>query len=65
MVDLQLPVQPYEYPAVVAPDPEPPIKQFKEKTVESIAEFGECSKFKKRKILGGAKKNSRQRMDNE
>lgn len=61
-MDYQLPVQDhYEYPVVS--EPELSVKEFKEKTVETIVEFGECSKFKKRKIVGGAKKNVRQRLD--
>lgn len=63
-VDYQLPVQEfYDYPVVPEPEPEPVVKEFKEKTVETIVEFGECSKFKKRKIIGGTKRNIRQRLD--
>lgn len=47
------------------PEPEPPVKEFKEKIVETLAEFGECNKFKKRKLLGGAKRNTRQRLDDD
>lgn len=65
-MDLQLPVQDYhEYQVVTEPEPEPRVKDFKEKSVESIAEFGECNKFKKRKILNGAKRNTRQRLDDD
>lgn len=67
MVDLQLPTQEYYgYSVVSEPEPEKPIvREFKEKTVESITEFGECSKFKKRKIVGGSKRNARQRLNDD
>ncbi|XP_066137714.1 WW domain-binding protein 4-like isoform X2 [Euwallacea fornicatus] len=61
-IDYQLPAQEYfECPIVV--EPEPTVKEFKEKTVENIdASEGESS-FKKRKLSSMTKKNMRQRLD--
>nr|CAH7754665.1 unnamed protein product [Callosobruchus chinensis] len=66
-VDLQLPEQEYYQPPVVVQqqDPEPVQKEFKEKTIESLEGAGECSTFKKRKFGSGAKRNTRQRLDND
>lgn len=68
-VDLQLPQQEYlDCPVVV--EPEPVVKEFKEKTFNSLGDsdnesLGECSSFKKRKILSGAKRNTRKRLDDD
>lgn len=63
-IDLQLPEQEYFECPVVA-EPEPVVKEFKEKTVESLEDSGGGSTFKKRKIPSGAKRNTRQRLDND
>lgn len=64
-MDLQLPKQQYfEVPVVVsAPAPEPVVKEFKEKVIEGIG--GTDTGFKKRKIGAGAKRNTRQRLDDD
>jgi hypothetical protein len=63
-VDLQLPYQEQEYVEIpIEIEPEPVVKEFKEKVVESLGN-GETS-FKKRKIVGGAKRNTRQRLDDD
>nr|CAI5864858.1 unnamed protein product [Callosobruchus analis] len=64
-VDLQLPGQEHYLPPIVVQQPELVQKEFKEKTVERIEDTGECSTFKKRKIGPGAKRNTRQRLDND
>ncbi|XP_044754573.1 WW domain-binding protein 4-like isoform X2 [Coccinella septempunctata] len=62
MVDLQLPEQEY-YECPIVYEPEPIVKEFKEKTVESLGnETGETT-FKKRKINFGNRKNARQRLE--
>ncbi|CAG9764764.1 unnamed protein product [Ceutorhynchus assimilis] len=70
-VDLQLPQQDFYYPECpVVVEPEPQVREFKEKIVERLdlddesSSKGESS-FKKRKILGGAKRNTRQRLDDD
>ncbi|GJQ85261.1 hypothetical protein Trydic_g18495 [Trypoxylus dichotomus] len=62
-IDLQLPRQEYEeyYEVPAATETEPPPREFKEKTVESLGD-GKAT-FKKRKFVSGAKKNTRQRLD--
>ncbi|XP_022901271.1 WW domain-binding protein 4 [Onthophagus taurus] len=63
-IDLQLPKQDFEYFQVpTLPEYEPPPKEFKEKSVESLG--GGKETFKKRKFLGNAKKNSRQRVNDD
>lgn len=66
-LDLQLPVQPEPYYEQEVPEyePEPVVKEFKEKAVESLAKEGGESSFKKRKINAGAKRNTRQRLDDD
>ncbi|KAJ8909597.1 hypothetical protein NQ315_005661 [Exocentrus adspersus] len=64
-IDLQLPVQQEYIECPVVVEPEPFVKEFKEKTVDSLASMGECSSFKKRKISSLAKKNTRQRLDDD
>ncbi|CAH1154245.1 unnamed protein product [Phaedon cochleariae] len=64
-LDLQLPARHDQFECPVVYEPEPIAKEFKEKTVESLETFGECSKFKKRKVVAGAKRNTRQRMDDD
>ncbi|KAL1491058.1 hypothetical protein ABEB36_011711 [Hypothenemus hampei] len=62
--DLQLPeqsIENYECPVLVEPEPE--IKEFKEKTVENLDTFEESGSFKKRKVVFGPKRNIRQRLD--
>lgn len=44
-------------------EPEPVQKEFKIKTVSNL-DGGETS-FKKRKVVGGAKRNTRQRLDDD
>lgn len=61
-MDLQLPKQEYFEPPVVA-EPEPIVKEFKEKVIESIE--GTETGFKKRKLGSGAKRNTRQRLDDD
>ncbi|XP_057651779.1 WW domain-binding protein 4 [Diorhabda carinulata] len=63
-VDLQLPVQNDYFEAPVVYEPEEIKKEFKEKTIESLDDFGPSS-FKKRKMISGAKKNMRKRIDDE
>lgn len=65
VVDLQLPQLPEEeYIEVpVEYEPEPEVKEFKEKTVESLGSGS--ATFKKRKIGSGAKRNTRQRLDDD
>lgn len=59
---MQLPQQEYfDVPVVV--EPEPVVKEFKEKVIESIG--GTDTGFKKRKIGAGAKRNTRQRLDDD
>ncbi|KRT86931.1 hypothetical protein AMK59_2021 [Oryctes borbonicus] len=62
-IDLQLPKQEYEeyYEIPAFTEIEPPPKEFKEKTVESLGEG--TATFKRRKIVSGAKRNTRQRLD--
>ncbi|XP_076251422.1 WW domain-binding protein 4-like isoform X2 [Rhynchophorus ferrugineus] len=63
-LDLQLPQQEYfDCPVVVESEPEPVVKEFKEKTLECLDEGGSDTSFKKRKIPSGAKRNTRQRLD--
>ncbi|CAH0554614.1 unnamed protein product, partial [Brassicogethes aeneus] len=62
-LELDLPPQNDYYVPVIEVEPEPVVKEFKEKTVSSL-EGGETS-FKKRKIPGGAKRNTRQRVDDD
>ncbi|KAL3270328.1 hypothetical protein HHI36_009376 [Cryptolaemus montrouzieri] len=64
LVDLQLPEQEYYEPPVVY-EPEPVVREFKEKTVESLDGPSGESTFKKRKINFGSKKHARQRLDND
>lgn len=61
-MDLQLPQQQYFEVPIVA-EPEPVVKEFKEKVIESIG--GTETSFKKRKIGAGAKRNTRQRLDDD
>ncbi|XP_971546.2 WW domain-binding protein 4 isoform X2 [Tribolium castaneum] len=66
VVDLQLPVQDYYYEEpVVQYEPEAPVKEFKEKTVESLGGESSETGFKKRKFGGAAKRNVRQRLDDD
>lgn len=44
-------------------EPEPVVKEFKEKVVDSIG--GADTAFKKRKIGAAAKRNTRQRLDDD
>lgn len=62
-MDLQLPQQQYFEAPVVVAEPEPVVKEFKEKVIESIG--GSDTSFKKRKIGAGAKRNTRQRLDDD
>lgn len=62
---MQLPVQHEYFECPVVVEPEPVIKEFKEKTVESLSSEGESSTFKKRKISSWAKKNTRQRLNDD
>lgn len=55
-----MPQQEYFEPPIVA-EPEPVVKEFKEKVIASIE--GTETGFKKRKIGAGAKRNTRQRLD--
>lgn len=62
-MDLQLPEQAY-FEAPIVAEPEPVVvKEFKEKVIESIE--GTETGFKKRKIGSGAKRNTRQRLDDD
>ncbi|RZC39156.1 WW domain-binding protein 4, partial [Asbolus verrucosus] len=63
VVDLQLPQQEEYYEVPIEFEPEPIVKEFKEKTVESLG-GGEAA-FKRRRIGGGAKRNTRQRLDDD
>lgn len=63
--DLQLPEQTYVTPTI-AVITEPPEKKFKEKTMTSVDEPEASSvAFKKRKINNTAKRNTRQRLDDD
>lgn len=67
VIDLQLPQQETYFEPPVEYEPEPVVKEFKEKTVESLKDDetqGESS-FKKRKLNTGAKRNVRQRLDDD
>lgn len=64
-VDLQLPVQQEYVDCPVVAEPEPAVKEFKEKTVDNLSSEGECSTFKKRKIGSWAKRNTRQRLNDD
>ncbi|KAG5887495.1 hypothetical protein JTB14_023681 [Gonioctena quinquepunctata] len=64
-VDLQLPVQQDYFECPVAYEAEPVEKEFKEKTVENLETVEQCSSFKKRKIISGAKRNTRQRLGDD
>lgn len=61
-MDLQLPQTEY-FEVPVAVEPEPVVKEFKEKVIGSIEGFE--TGFKKRKIGTGAKRNTRQRLDDD
>lgn len=62
-MDWQLPEQEY-YEAPIIYEPEPLVREFKEKTVESLGESsGECTTFKKRKANFSNRKNARQRLE--
>lgn len=68
-VDLQLPEQPdrFEYEPPVQYEPEPPVRQFKEKTITILNDEDTLmvpDSFKKRKF-GNAKRNARQRLDDD
>lgn len=67
MVDLQLPQVPHYECAVVAAEPEPQVREFKEKTVERLEESdGEGGGgFKRRRVPAGPKRNMRQRLEEE
>lgn len=62
--DLQLPEpEYYELPIIPEPEVQQPVREFKEKIVESLeGNYGETS-FKKRKLNFFNKKNARQRLD--
>lgn len=64
-LDLQLPKQEYEeyYEIPTFQEVEPKPREFKEKIVESLGE-GKAA-FKKRKFMLGAKRNTRQRVEDE
>lgn len=62
--DLQLPQQDY-YDCPIVVEPEPVVKEFKEKTIESLASLEEESSFKKRKMPSVSKRNMRQRLDDD
>ncbi|KAI4460993.1 hypothetical protein MML48_5g00019476 [Holotrichia oblita] len=64
-IDLQLPKQEYEeyYEIPAFQEIEPKPKEFKEKIVESLGE-GKAA-FKKRKFMSGAKRNTRQRLEDD
>lgn len=63
--DLQLPQQDY-YDCPIVVEPEPVVKEFKEKTIESLdTSIKEESSFKKRKIPSVSKRNMRQRLDDD
>ncbi|KAJ8981656.1 hypothetical protein NQ317_000884 [Molorchus minor] len=64
-MDLQLPTQQEYVECPIVIEPEPVVKEFKEKAVTSLDNTGESSSFKKRKIVSGAKKNSRQRINDD
>lgn len=64
-LDLQLPLQQEYVECPVVAEPEPIVKEFKERTVESLLNEGECSGFKKRKIGSWAKRNTRQRLNDD
>lgn len=61
-IDLQLPQQEY-YEVPVVAEPEPVVKEFKERVVDSIE--GTDTAFKKRKIGAAAKRNTRRRLDDD
>lgn len=65
VVDLQLPQQALEFevPVIPEPEPEPAPREFKEKVVESLGSGN--TEFKKRKIGAVARRNTRQRLDDE
>lgn len=62
--DLQLPQQDY-YDCPIVVEPEPVVKEFKEKTIESLGASKEEGSFKKRKVPSVSKRNMRQRLDND
>ncbi|XP_030759808.1 WW domain-binding protein 4 [Sitophilus oryzae] len=62
-LDLQLPEQPEYLDCPVVVEPEPVVKEFKEKVIESVGNDQGPSSFKKRKFSAGAKRNTRQRLD--
>ncbi|KAK9876912.1 hypothetical protein WA026_015948 [Henosepilachna vigintioctopunctata] len=64
VVDWQLPEQEY-YEPPVSYEPEPVVREFKEKIIASIDGLPGESTFKKRKIISGNKKHARQRLDND
>lgn len=55
----------FDCPVVVDIEPEPVVREFKEKIVECLDDEGTTTSFKKRKIPSGAKRNTRQRLDVE
>lgn len=61
-VDLQLPQQEYFEQPILA-EPEPVVKEFKEKVIGSIE--GSETGFKKRKMGSASKRNTRQRLDDD
>lgn len=68
-MDFQLPSHEDTFVPVVVPAPEPPPREFKEKTVKSLEEENNasdvCVSFKKRKLGGAHRRNTRQRLDDE
>lgn len=65
MVDWQLPAQEYYEEPPVQYEPEEPVKEFKEKVVDSLGGNSGQASFKKRKFAGAAKRNVRQRLDDD
>nr|AEE63621.1 unknown [Dendroctonus ponderosae] len=66
VVDWQLPQQPHFEGPVVEAEPEPQVKEFREKTLDRLEEgVGESGGFKRRKIQGGPKRNMRQRLEDD
>nr|XP_023027127.1 WW domain-binding protein 4 [Leptinotarsa decemlineata] len=65
VVDLQLPVLQEQFECPVVYEPEPVKKEFKERTVESLDTCEQSSTFKKRKIISGALRNTRKRLEED